>query len=978
LLNVAYKGVSFLTNFATPFTPSEGRLVLAGRVGGANQHQHIDNLSITTIPADAPIVGQPAGNAAGFRIGINDAGPFGPDTNTIDVYLNGTQIIDNGANIAAGGTISLTKVGITTFIAYQNMSQLLVSGSGTNVFRVTFSGTGYSPVDQSRTFSVPAYNVLNNAQLAPAAVNTSLQGFVARTVQTARRRHNSGNPGNADNLITVERQMAGGFLDPSTGQPYPNTADLSLADANGRFTISGQINLEQAAGLGGNEAGLFTSTANPPQNNADAPIPGIPGTDFANVNDNIAMEILTILDLTPGNYMFAFGHDDGFALIAGAEPRDTFASTLLGSNNGTGSEDLVHVVVTNAGKYPMRILFAEGGGGAHLEFFRVNALTAERVLVNDLANSGVAAYSDSNALTRAYIQNVQPAQNETQVSPIADIIVRFQDGSAATVNDGSIDITVNGIGGTEVISNVGGQTTARLPNPGLYAPASTNVVQIVYSTSAGGPFTNSYTFTAAGLNRFLGSVTLPTGLRTPVGSADAAQPGFKMKAWQVPPGTTGYQQNRMGNNEQLLTGLLVASNFAKLSRFTNNNYFVESNVLNYANNAGGALFGAGSGYFIPVNSYAEAHVPYIIGDDGTTNSTADNGAMEIQTFVEFASPGNYLIGFDSDDGWRLTLGDRPGPDVGSIKIIAPPSLRSLAVPGAPPNTVGNFPAFQSMVGTNAPGGPFGNNFGSGFNPYGAILPKTPIIKRCVAADPLFATNGVVNNASDLAGNIAIIQRHPTVANDTIGKIVACKNAGAVAIIVCVHTGENAYLPQLSGNAGDVQIPVLFVGHAYGTNLVNASTSAANSPVILRIGDDSSFSISEYNGGRGANTADVYRNINVSQAGVYPMRLLWFNGGGDAAVEWWTENGQGLKVPVNATNSPIKTYRARTVTGGPPSITSITSSGNSVSITWTGIGELEEAFSVTGPWQKSPYQSNPAVVPVEPLMGGASFFRVRQY
>jgi hypothetical protein len=284
-----------------------------------------------------------------------------------------------------------------------------------------------------------------------------------------------------------------------------------------------------------------------------------------------------------------------------------------------------------------------------------------------------------------------------------------------------------------------------------------------------------------------------------------------------------------------------------------------------------------------------------------------------------------------------------------------------------------------MVGTNAPGGPFGFNFGSGFNTFGAVLPRTPIIKRCVAADPLGATNNSVNNASDLAGNIALIKRLPAPAvNDTIGKITACKNAGAVAIIVIALPTEGSYLPGLSGAAGDIQIPVLFVTDAFGTNLVNAATTAANSPVILRLGDDSSLAISEYNGGRGANTADVYRNVNVAQAGVYPMRLLWFNGGGDAAVEWWTENGQGLKIPVNATNSPIKTYRARTVTGGPPSITSITTSGNSVSITWTGVGELEEAFSVTGPWQKSPYQSNPAVVPVEPLMGGASFFRVRQY
>jgi hypothetical protein len=258
-----------------------------------------------------------------------------------------------------------------------------------------------------------------------------------------------------------------------------------------------------------------------------------------------------------------------------------------------------------------------------------------------------------------------------------------------------------------------------------------------------------------------------------------------------------------------------------------------------------------------------------------------------------------------------------------------------------------------------------------------VLPKTPLIRRVVAADPIYATNTTVNNSNALAGNIAIIQRHPTAANVTIDKILACKDAGAAAIIVVVSTAENAYIPNLAGNAGDVQIPVLFTGHAYGTNLINNTTALATSPVIVRLGDDSSFAVSEWNGGRGANTGDLYRNVNVAQAGVYPMRLLWFNGGGDAAVEWWTENSQGVRIPINATNSPIKAYRARTVSGGPPSITSISSSGGNVTISWSGIGELEEAPTLSGPWQTSPYQTNPAIIPIQPLLGSL-FYRIRQY
>ncbi|MDA1277614.1 MAG: hypothetical protein O2960_26745 [Verrucomicrobia bacterium] len=48
-LTVIWKGKTILDKFQTDFFPSAGRLVLAGRTGGANEHTHIDNLKLTTI-----------------------------------------------------------------------------------------------------------------------------------------------------------------------------------------------------------------------------------------------------------------------------------------------------------------------------------------------------------------------------------------------------------------------------------------------------------------------------------------------------------------------------------------------------------------------------------------------------------------------------------------------------------------------------------------------------------------------------------------------------------------------------------------------------------------------------------------------------------------------------------------------------------------------------------------------------------------
>ena len=47
-LTVTYKGNVILSKFQTAYVPSAGRLVLAGRTGGANENTHFDNLKLST------------------------------------------------------------------------------------------------------------------------------------------------------------------------------------------------------------------------------------------------------------------------------------------------------------------------------------------------------------------------------------------------------------------------------------------------------------------------------------------------------------------------------------------------------------------------------------------------------------------------------------------------------------------------------------------------------------------------------------------------------------------------------------------------------------------------------------------------------------------------------------------------------------------------------------------------------------------
>src|SRR5437764_5077294 len=90
--------------------------------------------------------------------------------------------------------------------------------------------------------------------------------------------------------------------------------------------------------------------------------------------------------------------DDGFATYSGANPADAFGrSVILGQYNGgrganpPGGETLYSFVVQQAGTYPFRTVWENGGGDSSIEWYTLPDGT-NKVLINDLANGGVPAY----------------------------------------------------------------------------------------------------------------------------------------------------------------------------------------------------------------------------------------------------------------------------------------------------------------------------------------------------------------------------------------------------------------------------------------------------------------------------------------------------------------------------------------------------------------------------------------------------------
>jgi hypothetical protein len=473
LLSVSYKNATLLTNFSTQFTPSAGRLIFAGRTGASYQEQDIDNIRIVTIAPGTPVVGPTTANANGFRFDIIDSGFATPDTNTITLKLDGATVSPSAitqTGVPGGGN------GVTT-VGYQNTSLVLAAGS-THTNIVHFTGSTFNgAVDSTNVFTIPAYTILTAAQQAPGSVNTALGGFAGRVHQLPVPRTPS-----PTNISGIERQLADGYIDPGTSQPY-----ISIALTNS-FT-NDVINWYQDQVLGGT-SGIFNVNANPPADNADDPIPGIDPTVSVNT-DNVAAEVLTILDLPAGAYQLGVNHDDGFKLSAGAEPRDVFRATVLSSSGAAVDTSPISFVVTNAGKYPFRLIWGENTGGSQLEFYLVDFATGQKILINNRTNAvKIVSYRDTSALTQAYVRWVSPGPGEG--GDPRTIVVKLEDGSASSVIPGSVSLKLNGVGSSSV-QKVGTQTVATLSTasvpPGNFATAT-----LVYSTTTGGPITNSWNF----------------------------------------------------------------------------------------------------------------------------------------------------------------------------------------------------------------------------------------------------------------------------------------------------------------------------------------------------------------------------------------------------------------------------------------------------------------------------------------------------
>ena len=111
---------------------------------------------------------------------------------------------------------------------------------------------------------------------------------------------------------------------------------------------------------------------------------------------------------------------------------------------------------------------------------------------------------------------------------------------------------------------------------------------------------------------------------------------------------------------------------------------------------------------------------------------------------------------------------------------------------------------------------------------------------------------------------------------------------------------------------------------------------------------------------------------VPQPGLYPIRLVYYNGGGGAALEFFSYDASGAKIPINDRNNPASIKAYYTVPSVPlPRITSATIAGGSITVTWENGGTLWSAPTVNGPWTTTGDSDGSFT---EPVTGTMKFYR----
>jgi hypothetical protein len=510
-----------------------------------------------------------------------------------------------------------------------------------------------------------------------------------------------------------------------------------------------------------------------------------------------------------------------------------------------------------------------------------------------------------------------------------NVSVTLQDRSTA-VNTNSVQLFLDNNPVAASVQKSGTNTTVQFA-AGLLAALSPHNYKVVFGDNGSPPTTqtNQFSFTVADY------LTLPSSLRSPLGSEDATKPGFNVGVYQVdtlpvtdPPTVQVDLPASISFSEAVLAGL-VGANVADLTGAQGNTFAV-SNVIDWIN-LGGAT----------ANFPGDQPFPGIPGTSGSENSFID----DIRTFVRFPTAGYYRMGINNEDQFRLTAASA---GYTTLQLVAP---TNVAIPTVAIAT--NITQLQ----------------------FGGALPLTPLTAPVAYATPSGNPDDacLIGTNTNLAGKIALLDRGATNCNSAF-KAEQAQQAGAVAVIETTP-GDEGFPFRLGDINTNVRIPVLIIAENYGGRQLKSYLTNGIA-VTATIRGDPNPVIAEWDGPKGFGAVDVTFGFAVPDAGIYPLRLVAGQEAATANLEWFSIKADGTRILLNDTTNPdaLRAFRARTAAVQLPVMNPPTFSAGEVSISWTGAGTLEEADSLPGSWRVSSSQANPQKV--QPT-GRMKFFRIRQ-
>lgn len=602
-VKISWKGVELTPagGLSVQFGPSSGRIVFAGRTGGAWEAHHIDNIVLTTFASDKIVVGTAASSPIGFSLGVEDSGASVLNPSSLELKLNGAAL-DNAK-------VTTTKTGANTSINYRNLAALLPVGS-TNTVEVVARDTQNSVVTATRTFIVAPYTVIGS-DLAVTGANTAQPGFNLKVHQVST--------GQPNTVFRADGQLRGDF---GANESFePSSIETTTINYN-----------QDAPGNAGN----FNSG-----NGAEDRL--IPGIDATINSDNIAMEIQTYLEFNePGVYTLIFNSDDGFRTTFGKNSREQLNSVIVSQfDGGRGASDTaVTLVIPTAGVYPVRSVWFEGGGGANLEWVVIRD-GKPRALINDGTANSIRAFRSASAAVPSGVVFVNPGRDTgNPYSADGPIVIDIADASNGAVNDASIVMKVNNVTVTPVLANNGPITTLTYTAPAAFPSNTTNKVDVSFTDASGASYAGSYTYRVAAY------ASIPVSMRMPDAAVDKTKPGFLFKPFLSDQGL----ENTVRRGDYHTRGLFGLPNFADLSSAGPGGAFPISGVINFDQGPGNA------GAFNGNNGFPEEAIPGVPGTLPNGNTSTDNISAEILTVIEFPTAGLYTFSFNSDDGFATWFG----------------------------------------------------------------------------------------------------------------------------------------------------------------------------------------------------------------------------------------------------------------------------------------------------------------------------------